>query len=590
MNRPTSSEFTVPPGLLLLLVVPLVASQCSDGVPFWPFVDRSDQPFVEVTDEAGLSAFRHETGAFGEKRMPETLGGGVAFFDYEADGDQDLLLVGGNTWPSERDTTVRGLRLYRNDGTGQFAEYTREAGLDSVRAYGFGVTTADVDNDGDQDIYLTTLHRNRLFRNDDGVFTEVGRQAGVAGPSEWSTAAVFFDADRDGYLDLYVGNYVEWSPDMGITCTLADGETRTFCTPEHYEGLAGRFYHNDGDGTFTERSDQAGVRSAPGKALGASMGDINKDGWIDLIVANDTRRNLFLKNEGDGTFEEVGISYGFNATRASMGIDVASVDSTGHPFLAIGNFTRELMGTYQRTDLGVFEDLSGRRGLEGTQDPLMWGLFFLDVEMDGDLDLFVANGPLEHEMEGDTAAVLKNYAIYDQEPLLYLNQGNGRFREVDTRPGGLLSSPMAARGAAHADVDGDGDLDLIVTEADGPVHLWENRTRQGHFLRVHLEGTVSNRDGIGARIVADVGGRSLRRTVRSGSSYLSQSEKVVTFGLGERERVDTLRVRWPSGAVDERVGVEADREIHVRESVRDAADSRSRARSLEEGEDRRTPR
>ena len=550
----------------LLLVLLLSASQCADVSSLWPFGGRSGRPFVDVTEKAGLDDFHHETGAVGNKRMPEALGGGVAFFDYESDGDQDLLLVGGNTWPSERDTTVRGLRLYRNDGTGQFTEHTEAAGLDSVRAYGFGVTVADYDNDGDQDIYLTTLRRNRLFRNDDGVFTEVGQQAGVAGPPEWSTAAVFFDADRDGHLDLYVGNYVKWSMDMNIICTLTDGETRTYCTPEHYEGLSGRFYHNDGDGTFTEWTEEADLPSTPGKTLAASMLDFNDDGWTDLIVANDTRRNLLLENQGDGTFQEVGISYGFNATKASMGIDVAYVDSTNHPFIAIGNFTRESMGVYQRSELGVFDNLSGER-LERTEDPLMWGLFFFDMELDSDLDLFIANGPLEHEMKGDSAAVLKNYAIYSQNAQLYVNEGDGQFREVHTRPGGMLSTPMVGRGAAHADVDGDGDLDVAVTEADGPVHLWENRTRTGNYLRVHLEGTKSNRDGIGARVVATLGDDHMRRVVRTGSSYLSQSEKVVTFGLGNRSQVDTLRVHWPSGTVDERTDVEANQVLRIKEGA-----------------------
>lgn len=568
MFRKTFATSCVLLGLLLLGVLTLIATNMADLSSLWPFGDPMDQPFVEVTREAGLDGFRHETGAFGEKWFPETLGGGLAFFDYESDGDQDLLLVGGGTWASKSDSTVPALQLYRNTGNGEFEDYTYEAGLADVQAYGFGVTVADYDNDGDQDIYLTTLDRNLLFRNDDGVFTEVGREAGVDGPSEWSTAAVFFDADRDGHLDLYVGNYVEWSPETDIFCGRADGETKTYCTPKHYEGIAGRFYHNNGDGTFTEWSKRAGMRLGPGKTLGASMLDYNQDGWPDLIVANDTERNLLFENQGDGTFEEVGVSRGFLADRASMGIDVGYVDSTDHPTVAIGNFTREMMGVYQVTDPGVFEQQSGQKGVVGL-DPLSWGLFFFDVELDGDLDLFVVNGPLEHVERNEEDR--RDNAIQKHEAQLYLNDGDGQFQEVRTTDSdGLLSLPMIARGATYADVDGDGDLDVALTELGGPVRLWKNQIRQGNYLRVRLRGTDSNRDGIGAHVIASQGDRRLQQTIRTGSSYLSQLEKTVTFGLGNRDRVDTLWVHWPSGAIDRHVEVAANQVLHLEEGSQPA--------------------
>ena len=561
--------------LSLLVAASLAAVGCTDLSTVWPFGDDADQPFVEVTHKAGLGDFHHETGFSGEKWFPETLGGGLAFFDYESDGDQDLLLVGGSTWPSKSDSTVPGLWLYRNMGNGVFEHYTHQAGLSDVHAYGFGVTTADYDNDGDPDIYLTTLHRNHLYRNDDGVFAEVGETTGVAGPSEWSTAAVFFDADKDGHLDLYVGNYVRWSPKIDMFCTLADGETEDYCTPEHYEGLASRFYHNNGDGTFTERSESAGLHPFPGKTLGASLLDYNRDGWPDLVVANDGVRNLLFENEKDGTFKEVGTSRGLLSTRASMGIDVGYVDSTGYPMVAIGNFTTERMGIYQLTDLGVFEDRSGPKGIDET-DPLTFGLFFFDVELDGDPDLFVANGPLGH-IPQDSTGVLRDNAIHKHNAQLYLNDGAGSFQEVHTNPGGLLSTPMIARGAAYADVDGDGDLDVAVMEVNGPVHLWENRTQQGHYLRVRLEGTVSNRDAIGARVVAALDGRRLQQRVRTGSSYLSQFEKPLTFGLGRHSHVDTLWVHWPAGAVARRVNVDADQTLHITEEAPSATARRSDA-------------
>jgi len=521
--------------------------------------------FTDVTEAAGLGTFRHVTGAVGDKWFPETMGGGVGFVDYDGDGWIDVLLVGGGTWSGAG--PVPALAAYRNNGDGTFTDQTEAAGLAGIAAYGFGLSAADYDNDGDPDVFLTTLAENKLFRNDGGVFTEVGRAAGLGDTPRWSTSALFFDADRDGHIDLYVGNYVVWSPDKDLLCTAIGTQIRSYCTPTLYEGLAGQFYRNEGDGTFVERTEEAGFGSVPGKTLAVAEADFNRDGWSDLVVANDTQRDLFFENRGDGTFREIGMLSGMafdenGRARAGMGIDVGIVDDTGQPTIFVGNFSKEMVGVYRYAGDGLFIDRAAvsRVGLPSLQT-LTFGLFLFDVDLDRDLDLFLANGHITEEI-----GRVEEGITFRQPAQLFRNRGDGLF-DVVLPEAGPLTEPMVARGAAYGDYDRDGDLDVLINENGGPVHLWRNDLAEASWLRVRLEGKRSNRDALGARVVAVFGGRRSERRVRTGASYLSQSEQAITFGLGAAGRVDSLMVYWPAGGVDRFADVPANQALRIVEGA-----------------------
>lgn len=531
--------------------------------------------FTDVTATAGLNEFRHVTGAIGDKWFPESMGSGGGFIDYDGDGWQDLLLVGGGRWAKEKAQPAQALWLFRNNGDGSFSNQTKEAGLGHVFAYGFGIAAADYDNDGDQDFYFTTLEHNLLFRNDPAasgqgrVFTEASKAANLTGEAMWSSSAIFFDADKDGWLDLYVGNYVDWSPEKDLWCTL-DGKTKSYCTPELYKGVPGRFYRNNGAPnsaeqavTFTDQTEAAGFTQSPGKTLGLVQCDFNRDGWPDLVVANDTQRNLLYKNKGNGTFEELaaysGVAYDENGrARAGMGIDAGVIDNTGAETIFIGNFSKEMIGVYRYIGNDLFTDRAaaskiGRPSLM----TLTFGLFVFDVDLDGDLDLFTANGHVQEDIE-----ITQDGIAYREPPHLFLNDGNGFFSDEAAKLGGVLQQPIVGRGAAYADYDRDGDLDVLVTENGGSVHLWRNdRSNAHHYLRVHVRGSQSNRDGLGTRVVAKVDSLNLERCIRTGSSFLSSLEKAATFGLGASTQVDSLLVYWPSGRVDRFANVAANREL-----------------------------
>lgn len=517
--------------------------------------------FTDVTNAAGLAGFRHDNGGFGRAWAPEIVGAGGGFLDYDGDGWLDVLLVAGGKFRGRSDGTVQTLRLFRNRGDGTFEERSDAAGLADVHVYGFGVAAADYDNDGDEDFFLTTLYENMLFRNDGGTFTEVGAEAGVGDRSEWSSSAMFFDADRDGHLDLYVGNYVDWSPEKDIYCA-HEGE-KVYCTPQEYDGIDSRFYRNDGDGTFEDRTEEAGFSEIPGKVFGVVELDYNRDGWSDLYVVEDTERDLLYENNGDGTFTERGIPAGVafdqnGHPRAGMGADAAVVDSSGQVSLFVGNFSHETVGVYRHLGDGLFVDrVAPAKLAHSSLMTLTFGLLLFDVDLDRDLDLLLANGHVQTHIEDIQEAV-----TFRQPVQLFLNTGDGIFEEAIPQ-GGVLTEPMVARAAAYADYDRDGDLDVLLTENHGPAHLWRNDLDSGNYVRVRLQGTVSNRDAIGSRIVAKVGGLAMERRIRTGSSYLSQSEKTAVFGLGDSERLDSLLVYWPSGRVDRFEGPSANQEILV---------------------------
>ena len=536
--------------------------------------------FTDVTATAGID-FVHTNGGYGDKLLPETMGGGVAFFDADDDGDEDLLLVNSSPWPHRPVAVAHPtMALYRNDGHGAdgpigFTDVTVESGLD-VSFYGMGVAAADYDADGDTDLFFSAVGENHLFRNDGGHFTRVTEAAGVAGaPGEWSTSAGFFDVDNDGDLDLFVCNYVRWSKEIDFELDFRlTGVGRAFGPPQSYEGTYPYLYLNRGDGTFTDVSAAAGLHvdnpatGAPmAKSLALAPADVDGDGWMDVLVANDTVRNFFFRNLGPGadggvTFEEVGEDFGFaydrngNATGA-MGIDSAYYRNDHNLGFLIGNFANEMSSVYvAQDDPGFFVDEAIGEGI-GAPSRLMltFGLFLFDVDLDGRLDVLQANGHIEDEIQKVDPS-----QFYRQPAQLFWNAGGDGFVPVDAPSTGDLGREIVGRGAAFADVDGDGDLDAVLTQIAGPPLLLRNDQTLGHhWLRLRLVGRAPNRDAIGAWVEVTAGGMTQRRQVMPTRSYLSQVERTLTFGLGSATRVDAVEVVWPDGSQQAVDDVEVDR-------------------------------
>ncbi len=504
--------------------------------------------FTDVTAQAGIT-FRHQSGAAGRKYLPETMGSGVAVLVYDGDARSDLYFVNATRWPDDKrgGSTPDRPSLYRNNGDGTFSDATRQAGLESP-FYGMGAAAADYDNDGDTDLFVSALGPDRLFRNDGGNFVEVGAPSGVADPGFGSSAAVV-DYDHDCDLDLFVCNYVEWTAATDIYCTL-DGQNKAYCTPESYRGQSNRLYRNEGNGRFADVSRDAGVLNPAGKSLGVAITDYDNDAWEDIVVANDTQPNFLYRNNHDGTFTDVGREVGVafseaGVARGAMGIDAGDYDHSGHESLVIGNFSNEMLGLYHNEGFGLFIDDAAPSGVGGPSLlTLAFGTFFFDHDLDGHLDIFVANGHVEDDINR-----VQKEVTYAQKPLLFRGVGDGTFQEVlPAGPDDPLGRPLVARGAAHLDCDADGDLDVVVTTNNGPAYLLRNDADAGRsWIRVRLEGRRTNRDGIGARIDVVASGRTVHKTVRSGSSYCSQSELVTTFGLGRGESVERITVTWPTG-------------------------------------------
>jgi hypothetical protein len=529
--------------------------------------------FTDVTAAAGVT-FTHFNGATGEKLLPETMGGGVALLDYDGDGDSDLLFVNASSWPHDPAPAARpAMALYANDGRGRFTDVTRAAGLDKT-FYGMGVAAADYDGDGDVDVFLTAVGENHLFANDGGVFTEVTRRAGVGGGAEaWSTSAGFFDYDGDGDLDLFVCNYVLWSREIDYQVDFRlDGVGRAFGPPQNYQGTFPHLYRNEGDGTFTDVSEAAGlhvINSATGvpvaKSLALAPIDVDRDGDLDVMVSNDTVQNFLFRNNGDGTFleeaEHFGLAYDRNGnSTGAMGIDSAHFRNDHNLGFVIGNFANEMSSVYvTQDDPEFFVDEAITEGI-GAPSRLMlsFGLFLFDYDLDGRLDVLQANGHVEEEI-----AKVDPSQRYRQPAQLFWNAGPGAgrgFVEVPPASTGDLAREIVGRGAAFADLDADGDLDVVLTQISGPPLVLRNDQDLGHhWLRVRLVGRAPNRDAIGAWVELEAGGVTQRRQVMPTRSYLSQVEPTVTFGLGELDRVDSLKVVWPDGTEETVEGVEVDR-------------------------------
>jgi hypothetical protein len=520
--------------------------------------------FTDVTAAAGIR-FKHNSGAFGKKYLPETLGAGCAFLDYDSDGWQDVLLVNSTNWPEQKGGKTFPA-LYHNNQDGTFTNVTAQAGL-AQEMYGLGVAVGDYDGDNQPDIYITCVGANRLFRNlGGGRFADVSAKAGV-GDTAMSTSAAWFDYDNDGRLDLFVCNYVEWSPEKDQFCTL-DGKNKSYCTPQSYKGQSSTLYHNRGNGTFENVTERAGLLDPTGKALGVALLDYDNNGWMDLFVACDTEPNKLYKNNGNGTFTDEGVAAGVafseaGTPRAGMGVDAADYDSSGRASIIIGNFTNESMALYRNEGTGLFTDEAQASGIgKMSAQSLTFACFFFDYDLDGLPDIFAANGHVS-----DDISVVQPAVKYAQLPHLFRNRGKRKFEEVTARLGRALQRATVGRGAAYGDYDNDGDLDLLLTTNNGPARLLRNDNgNQNDLLRIKLAGTHSNHDGIGARVtVQAAGGARLSGMVKTGSSYCSQSELPLTFGLGKADKPYTIEINWPSGGVDKIPEVKANQSLTIQE-------------------------
>jgi hypothetical protein len=528
-----------------------VANQTPSPSPS-PTPPRPSGPieFTDVSAQAGIH-FKHNSGAFGKKYLPETLGTGCAFLDFDNDGWQDILIVNSTAWP-ERKTPRTFPALYHNNQDGTFTDVTRQAGL-AVEMYGIGVAAADYDNDGNEDIYITCLGPNHLFRNlGNGKFADVTSRTGVGDPS-FSTSAVWFDYDNDGRLDLFVANYVDWSVETDQLCSL-DGKNKSYCTPQTYKGQSPTLYHNRGNGTFENVTQRAGLSDPTCKSLGVALLDYNGDGWLDLFVANDTEPNKLYKNNGNGTFTDEAVTAGVafseaGTARAGMGVDAGDYDGSGRQGIVVGNFTNESMALYRNEGGGLFTDEAPNSGIgKMSAQSLTFAVFFFDYDLDGLLDVFAANGHVS-----DDISVVQPNVKYAQAPHLFRNKGKKKFEEKTGQLGRALQRAIVGRGAAYGDFDNDGDLDLLITSNNGPARLLRNENaNQNDLLRIKTIGTRSNRDGIGAKLMLKTAKEKLFNMVKTGSSYCSQSELPIVFGLGapEEGRTLSLEITWPGGGKD----------------------------------------
>jgi len=534
------------------------------------FTNEAVSPFLDVTATTGIE-FRHQRGASDKKHLIETMGSGCAFLDYDSDGLLDILLINGGTTPDSPPVTLHGHALYRNLGKGKFSDVTSRSSIKGSGGYGTGVAVGDYDNDGHADIYITNFGPNVLYHNNgDGTFSDVTERAGVSAPA-WSSSAAFFDFDNDGYLDLYVANYVNYKYDANPVC--AEKNIRSYCHPRFFSGVAGKLYRNSGDGRFQDVSEKSGIARLEGKSLGVVAADFDRDGWMDLYVANDTTRNFLLKNNGDGTFADVTLTSGtgYNSegeAEAGMGVDASDYDGDGLLDLVVTNYDLETNALYRNEGQWQFSDKRWPTGVAKADRRLLgFGTGFFDFDHDGDRDLLIVNGHVLDNIE-----LIREGLSYAQPNQLLENRSGTFFENQEFFRHSSLS-PRVGRGAAFGDVDNDGDLDVLISNSDQKPTLLINQIGQRkNWVLLKLIGTRSNRDAIGAQIVIATENSNQKDQITGGGSYLSASDLRVHFGLGSSETIKTLKITWPSGTEDVLRDVKVNQVVSITEGTTKSED------------------
>jgi enediyne biosynthesis protein E4 len=521
--------------------------------------------FSNVAAQAGIT-FKHQNGASPQKFMPETMGGGSLIFDYDGDGWQDVLLINGGSFVDTRVAAAARHALYRNNGNGTFTDKSANSGI-GVAGYAMGVCSADYDNDGWPDVYVTGVGSNRLYRNNgSGGFVDVTTKAGAGGTGLWSSSCAFGDIENDGDVDLFVTNYVDFSVTNNKYCAAA-GDIRVYCHPNVYNSLPNILYRNNGDGTFADITREAGVYRTDGNGLGVVFGDYDEDGWTDIYVANDSVPNFLFHNKGKGIFEEVGFWAGValggeGRPLAGMGTDMADIDGDGLLDIIVTNLDRETHSLFKNLGKGLFTNVTFESGVgEATLPFVGFGAAFVDYDNDSDNDLVIVNGDIT-----DNVARIRDNTSYEQRNLLLDNNGAGKFRDVGPRSGPGFALKKVSRGLAAGDLDNDGDVDLIVANNGQTVDVLRNDGgNRNNALLIRTVGSKSNRDGIGARFKLTVNGRTLMRHVKAGSSYQAQNDLRVHFGMGSARMADKLEVLWPGGEITTLEQIEANQILTVTE-------------------------
>ncbi len=519
---------------------------CLINTPYWGYAEGKVS-FTDITTAAGLQ-FRHIDGRSGQRYFLETVGSGAAFFDYDGDGWIDIYFVNSAALPGFRSHQSPTNRLYRNNGDGTFTDVTEQAGVGDT-GYGGGCAVGDYDNDGNLDLYVTNFGANVLYRNNgDSTFTDVTQHAGV-GDSRWSLGCAFADYDNDGFVDLYVTNYIDFHFETHTNCTQKG--VAAYCPPESFEGAPDILYRNNGDGTFTDVTRIAGVYNEGGKGMGVVFGDYDNDGDADCYVGNDAGENFLYQNRGDGTFTNVGWMAGVEAdengnVQGTMGVDFGDYDNDGLLDLIAINYQQQPNALYRNDNANFFTDVSFVAGMADSVPYVGWGVDFFDADNDGDKDLLIANGHLQ-----DTIEQYDDTTTYPQHNHLLINNGHGHFVNQSVKAGNGLQSRKVSRGLATGDYDNDGDLDVLICNANDTPQLFRNDSEiQGNWILIHTIGTRSNRAGIGTRVKIQTDTLIQIDEVRGGSGYLSQNDLRLHFGIGTHKHIDRIEARWPSGIVD----------------------------------------